>query len=138
MAAIFSDDIFKCFFINEKVCILIWIPPKCVPKGPIDNNSALVQVMAWRRIGDKPLPETEMIQFTDTYMRRSGRWVKLKIVIDGWDISCHSALRWMLLDLTDDKSTSKTSVDPGISNIYDCHHIASLGHKELTAYPIHR
>ena len=26
-------------------------------------------------------------------------------VIDGWGISCELALRWMLLDLTDDKST---------------------------------
>ena len=40
-----------------------------VPKGPIDNKWALVQVMAWRRIGDKPLPEPMLIQFTDTYMR---------------------------------------------------------------------
>ena len=27
------------------------------PKGPIDNTSALVQVMVWRRTGCKPLPE---------------------------------------------------------------------------------
>ena len=26
-------------------------------------------------------------------------------MIDGWDISCEIALRWMSLDLTDDKST---------------------------------
>ena len=30
---------------------------KFVPKGPINNNPALVQVMAWRRPGDKPLSE---------------------------------------------------------------------------------
>ena len=30
---------------------------KFVPKGPIDNNPALVEIMAWRRIGDKPLSE---------------------------------------------------------------------------------
>ena len=28
---------------------------KFVPKGPIDNYPALVQIMAWRRIGDKSL-----------------------------------------------------------------------------------
>ena len=28
---------------------------KFVAKGPIDNILALVQVMAWRRQGDKPL-----------------------------------------------------------------------------------
>ena len=35
-----------------------------VPKGPIDNKSALVQVMACHRIGDKPLPEPMLTQFT--------------------------------------------------------------------------
>ena len=30
---------------------------------------ALVQVMARRRTGDKPLPEPTLIQFTDAYMR---------------------------------------------------------------------
>ena len=42
---------------------------KFIAKGPIDNKSALVQVMAWRRTGDKPLPKAMMIQFTDAYMR---------------------------------------------------------------------
>ena len=42
MAAIFADDIFRCIFVNEKFCILIKILPKFVPKGPIDNNPALV------------------------------------------------------------------------------------------------
>ena len=36
--------------------------------GPIDNKSALVQVMAWRRTGYKPLPEPMLAQFTDAYM----------------------------------------------------------------------
>ena len=35
----------------------------------IDNKSALVQVMAWRRTGDKPLPEPILTQFIDAYMR---------------------------------------------------------------------
>ena len=39
---------------------------------PIDNKWALVQVMAWRRIGDKPLHEPMLTQFTDTYMRHKG------------------------------------------------------------------
>ena len=40
-----------------------------VPEGPIDNKSSLVQIMAWHRTGDKPLPEPMMTQFNDTYMR---------------------------------------------------------------------
>ena len=38
----FPDDVFKCIFVNEKICILIQISLKFVPKGPIDNIPALV------------------------------------------------------------------------------------------------
>ena len=38
----FSDDIFKCIFMNEKFCDSIQVTLKFVPKGPIDNNPALV------------------------------------------------------------------------------------------------
>ena len=44
-----------------------------VSKGPIGNTSVLVQVMAWRRTGDKPLSEPMMTQFTDAYMRHQGK-----------------------------------------------------------------
>ena len=58
--AIFVDDIFKCNFLNENVWFPIKISPKCVPKCPINNIPALVQIMAWRRTGDKPLSEPMM------------------------------------------------------------------------------
>ena len=38
----FADDIFRCIFVTAKFCILIKILLKFVPKGPIDNNQALV------------------------------------------------------------------------------------------------
>ena len=44
----FLDDIFKCIFLNENVYISIKISLKFVPKGPIDNIPALVQILAWR------------------------------------------------------------------------------------------
>ena len=44
-------------FVNVKFSISNWISRNFVPKGLIDNKSMLVQVMAWRRTGDKPLPE---------------------------------------------------------------------------------
>ena len=69
MAAILADDIFKCIFLNENDKILIQISLILVPRSPIDNKPALVQVMAWRRTADKPLPEAMMTQFTDAYMR---------------------------------------------------------------------
>ena len=72
----FADDIFKCIFMNENVWISIKISLKFVHKGPINNNPALVQIMACRRVGDKPLSEPMLTQFTDAYMRHEGRWVK--------------------------------------------------------------
>ena len=38
----FAENIFRCIFANEKFCILIKFSLKFVPKGQIDNNSALV------------------------------------------------------------------------------------------------
>ena len=62
MADILADDISKCIFLNENDKILIQISQKLVPRSPIDNKSALVQVMAWRRTGDKPLPDPMLTQ----------------------------------------------------------------------------
>ena len=68
MAAIVADDIFKHILLNENVGIFIQMSLKYIPKGLIDYMSALVQVMAWRRTGNKPLPEATMTQFTDAYL----------------------------------------------------------------------
>ena len=56
------DDIFKWIFLNENVWISINISLKFVPRGPINNIPTLVQVMAWRRPGDKPLSEPMMVR----------------------------------------------------------------------------
>ena len=57
----FADNIFTCIFFKENCCILIKFSLKYVRNGPIDNNSALVQIIAWRQSGDKPLSEPMMI-----------------------------------------------------------------------------
>ena len=57
----FADDIFKYIFLNENACISLKISLKFVPRGPINNIPSLVQIMAWRRPGDKPLSEPMMI-----------------------------------------------------------------------------
>ena len=72
MATILADGIFKHIFLNESVRIFIQISLKFVPKGPIDNKSALVQVMAWCRIGNKPLPEAMMTQNQRIYAALGG------------------------------------------------------------------
>ena len=48
-------------FLNENVRISIKISLKFVPKGPVNNIPALVQIMAWCRSGDKPLSEPMMV-----------------------------------------------------------------------------
>ena len=71
----FRDDIFKCNFLIEDVWISIKISLKFVPTGPINNIPALVQIMAWRRLGDKPLSESMMaILLTHICVTRP-RWV---------------------------------------------------------------
>ena len=57
----FADDIFNCIFLNENVSIAIKFSLKFVPNCPIDNIPALVQIIAWRRPGDKPLSEPMMV-----------------------------------------------------------------------------
>ena len=49
----FTDVIFKHIFLNENVQILNTIWLKFIPKGPIDNNPALAQIMDWRQTGNK-------------------------------------------------------------------------------------
>ena len=53
----FTNDIFKCIFLKENIYSSIKISLKFAPKGPISIIPALVHIMAWRRPGDKPLPE---------------------------------------------------------------------------------
>ena len=59
----FPDDIFNCIFLNENVRISLEISLKFVPRGPSSNIPALIQKMAWRRSGDKPLSEPVMVNF---------------------------------------------------------------------------
>ena len=58
----FPDNIFKWIFLSEKVWISVNISLKFVPRGPINNIPTLVQIMAWRRPGDKPLSEPMMVK----------------------------------------------------------------------------
>ena len=71
----FADDTFKRIFLNENARISIEISLKFVPKGPIKNNPALVQIMAWRRIGDKPLSEPMMVSLLTHICVTRPQWV---------------------------------------------------------------
>ena len=72
----FPDDMFKCIFLNENVWISIDISLKFVPKGSINNNPTLFQIMAWRRPGDKPLSEPMMVSSLTQLCVTRPQWVQ--------------------------------------------------------------
>ena len=78
MAAISQISSFKCIFLNANVTISIKISLKFVHKDPINNIPALVQIMAWRRPGDKPLSEPIMVGSLTHICVTRPQWVKLK------------------------------------------------------------
>ena len=57
----FPHDIFRCIFFNENIWIAINTSLSFVPESWIDNIPPLVQIMAWRRSGDKPLSEPMVV-----------------------------------------------------------------------------
>ena len=86
----FADDIFKCIFLNENDWILIKIALKFVPHGLINNIQALIQIMAWRRLGDKPLSGPMMVRLPAHICVTRPQWVnpsmnKYYIHNEKWD-----------------------------------------------------
>ena len=71
----FADDIFKCIFDNENECISPRISLKFVPRVRINNIPALVQIMAWRRPGDKPLSKPMVVSLLTHICVTQPQWV---------------------------------------------------------------
>ena len=92
----FADDIFKWIFLNEDVWIPIKISLKFVPQGPVNNITALVQIMAWRRSVDKPLSGPMVVRLPMHICVTRPQWVKntfmliFKTTIHTMDKSIHS------------------------------------------------
>ena len=76
MVGIFPDDIIKCSFFNENVWISNRISLKFVSEVPINNVPALVQIMAWRRPGDKLLSEPMMVSLLRHICVTRPHWIK--------------------------------------------------------------
>ena len=72
----FADDTSKYMVLNENVCISIEISLKFIPKGSMNKLPALVQIMAWRRTGDKPLSEPMMVSLLTHICVTRLQWVK--------------------------------------------------------------
>ena len=69
------DDIFKCIFLNENVWGSIRFSLTFLSNGPINNIRALVQIMAWRRPGDKLLSEPMMVILLMNLWSTRPQWV---------------------------------------------------------------
>ena len=78
IAAISQTPLWNTFasIISENVTISIEISLKFLPKGPINNISALFLIMAWRRPGDKPLSEPMLFSLLTHICVTRPQWVK--------------------------------------------------------------
>ena len=83
----FTDDTFKCIFLNENAWISLKISLKFVPKVQINNIPALVQIMAWRRPGDKPLSEPMIVSLLTHICVTLPQWVNVSFLAKG-EIIC--------------------------------------------------
>ena len=75
----FPDHIFKCIFSIVNIKVSITFSLKFVASGPIIYIPALVQIMAWRRPGDKLVSELSkpmMVSFLAHICVTGPQWVK--------------------------------------------------------------
>ena len=73
---------FQVHFFNENIPIEISL--KFVPRGPINNIPALVQIIAWRRPGDKSLSEPMMVRLLTHICVTRPQWANFKRVPHTW------------------------------------------------------
>ena len=78
---------------HENVWIRIKISLKFVPKGPVNNIPAMVQIMAWRRPGAKPLSEPMVVSLPMHIYVARPQWVKSRFECTSWchHISCQAS-----------------------------------------------
>ena len=90
----FADDTFKRIFLNENVRISIKISLKFVAKGPINDIPALVQIMAWRRSGGKPLSEPMMVSLLTHICVTRPQWVNCLYHFRGGQIDINAKMNF--------------------------------------------
>ena len=71
------DAISQTTFLTVFSGIPIEISLKFVPKNPINNIPALVEIMAWRRPGDKPLSEPMMVKLLTHICVTRPQWINI-------------------------------------------------------------
>ena len=129
----FADDMFKCIFLNENVWIPIEISLKFVPKGSINNNPALFQIMAWRRPCDKPLSEPMMVSSLTHICVTRPQWVNGWCRGNKWLLKAvFSSMGLMSKDITPQQGAGPTSPEwwlewPGSAHLCRSHGWSPLG-----------
>ena len=134
----FADDIFKNIFFYENARILIRTSLNFVPKGPIDNIPALVQIMAWRQPSAKSIFEPMMVRSPMHICVTRPQWVDnflthikvrfLEHFLSNLPQVNATRPQWWLVNIGSGKGFRQqaitwTTVDPDL-----CHHMASLDH----------
>ena len=81
-----SQTSFKCIYLNENLWISLKVSLNFAPKIRINIIPAWVQIMAWRRPGDKPLSEPVMVSLLTHYYLCVTRpqWVKTQVTNFSW------------------------------------------------------
>ena len=110
---LFADDIFACNSLNENVWISVKISLKFILNGSINNIPAFVQIMAWRRPGNKPISEPMIVRLPTHICVTRPRWVNtLRLTQNGRHFQIHffneshciSILISLMFVITDNKS----------------------------------
>ena len=100
----FPDDNFKRIFFNENVWIPIKISLKFVHKCQINNIPALFQIMAWRRLGDKPLSGSMMVRLSTHICVTRPQWVLTYTNLDWiWIMLIHICMWYAVVEFCEHK-----------------------------------
>ena len=116
-------NIFKYFFFNESVCISTkYFNEVC--KGPINNITALVQIMAWRWPCDKLLSEPMMIVLLMHLCVAQPRWINWELLMISHRFITKEATKWtrpLLIGVPPTPTPTPTTSRRGESLIKMCH-----------------
>ena len=85
----------------------IKISLKFVPEGPINNIPALVQIMAWRLPGDKPLSGAMMVRLPTHICVTRPQWVKSSTFSHS---HCRAGLQWRHMSALAHQITGNTFI----------------------------
>ena len=116
----FADDIFNYISLIENIWIPIKISLKFFPMGPNNKIPALVQIMAWRHPGDKPLSEPMIYSLPTHICVTRPQWVTRQDLMPGSGLLCQQKL-----NCNSQTSTSKFSTT-GVTIIPKSHEVNSM------------